>query len=352
MERFEARTKEGAEVLGERADDLRGIKVKQWVEYVDGAAGELVERLNGLKRKIDGRDIDPESIPVVLRGIMDGITKRMVQLERMVDDRDLLRGLRVRFHQRTDSVLSKSYLFNRARTWPQGYQGDYKTLETIYRNIPLSDGLGYYLDAFALGSKLAVAVRNRIRLLGELLKKELRHRQRPQVLNIACGSCRELLDIVPEILSSGARFTCLDSDEDALTFAQSRITYTDALPQVSFVKYNAGRLFDPETAERDFGPQDIVYSVGFFDYLPTDFLVKMFGSLHSLLRPGGRLIAAFKDADRYTPQEYHWFVDWDGFLQRTEDDFVKIFDEARIPRSSITSLREGTGAVIFYIVAK
>ncbi len=40
-----------------------------------------------------------------------------------------------------------------------------------------------------------------------------------------------------------------------------------------------------------------------------------------MLNPGGILITSFKDAARYRHQEYHWIVDWDGFLQRTEEDF-------------------------------
>ena len=61
-------------------------------------------------------------------------------------------------------------------------------------------------------------------------------------------------------------------------------------------------MFDLETAQTEFGMQDIIYSVGFFDYLPDDFLVKLLSSLYMLLNPGGKLFAAFKDADRYQPQ--------------------------------------------------
>ena len=49
--------------------------------------------------------------------------------------------------------------------------------------------------------------------------------------------------------------------------------------------------------------EDVIYSVGYFDYLPDDFLAKLLHSLHQLLNPGGKLIAAFKDASRYRSQE-------------------------------------------------
>ena len=67
----------------------------------------------------------------------------------------------------------KATVVNRARTWPQGYQGDYKTLEGIYRNTPLSEGIGYYLDLCSLNFPLGTAVRNRIKKLEDILREEL-----------------------------------------------------------------------------------------------------------------------------------------------------------------------------------
>jgi cyclopropane fatty-acyl-phospholipid synthase-like methyltransferase len=102
----------------------------------------------------------------------------------------------------------------------------------------------------------------------------------------------------------------------------------------------------------DFGKQDIIYSVGLFDYLPSDFLVKIFETLYNLLNPNGRLIAAFKDANRYRHQEFHWIVDWDGFLQRNEEDSRAILYDAGIPHSAISETHEETGIIIFYIITK
>src|SRR4030067_328499 len=84
---------------------------------------------------------------------------------------------------KTEFIMSKSYLVNRARTWPQGYQGDHKTLEGIYRNIPLSEGIGYYLDMYFLNVALANGVRNRIKKLEEILRKEIAAKDAPSILN-------------------------------------------------------------------------------------------------------------------------------------------------------------------------
>ncbi len=185
-----------------------------------------------------------------------------------------------------------------------------------------------------------------------MLKDELVKRHEPSILNIACGACRELVGIVPEIIDSAAKVICVDSDNDALNYAQGRLADAGLRENIEFYKYNALRLFDYEMSVEQFGKQDIIYSVGLFDYLPSDFLVKMFRTLYKMLNPGGRFIPAFKDSQRYRSQYYHWLVDWDGFLQRKEGDFKKILADAGIPSTSIAEVRDKTGIIVFYLVTK
>jgi cyclopropane fatty-acyl-phospholipid synthase-like methyltransferase len=162
--------------------------------------------------------------------------------------------------------------------------------------------------------------------------------------------------LAPEIENSGAKFTCIDLDNDALAFAANRLSYTNISPTISNLvnirKYNAVRMFDHELNMSEFGKQDIIYSVGFFDYLQSDFLANLFNALYNLLNPGGLLITSFKDAARYSSQQYRWIVDWDGFLQRTEEDFMDIFHESQIPYSSISEIRDESGIIVFYLVNK
>jgi cyclopropane fatty-acyl-phospholipid synthase-like methyltransferase len=216
--------------------------------------------------------------------------------------------------------------------------------------------LGYYLDLYCLNWSLGVAVRNRLGKLKQILRDELSERQKPSILNIACGSCREVVELASDIERSGAKVTCIDLDNDSLSFAANRLSHTSISPtlsnQVVLRKYNAIRMFDHELNMQEFGKQDIIYSVGFFDYLESDFLTKLFNALYNMLKPGGLLITSFKDAARYRHQEYHWIADWNGFLQRTEEDFHEIFRNAGIAGSSITETREESGVIVFYLAHK
>jgi extracellular factor (EF) 3-hydroxypalmitic acid methyl ester biosynthesis protein len=334
--------------------DMAAVSEKR-AEYA-GMLDAAVDRFNEELAKIERRCADPaesgEGILDAVKRSCDRILSVCAEVERALDDSDMIHKARVRFYEKTDSILSKSYLVKRSRTWPQGYQGDFKTLEMIYKNTPHSSGIGYYLDLFGLNIPLAEGIRNRIKKLSEILRGELLERQKPLILNIACGSCRELMEVAPEIGSSHARIICVDTDNDALAFAQDRLTYAGVIEQVELRKYNALRMFDDEMNLMEFGPQDMIYSVGLFDYLPDDFLVKLLRALYNLLRPKGKLIAAFKDAARYRSQAYHWFCNWDGFLQRTETDFLRILKQAGIPDSSLSASREESGIVVFYTATK
>ncbi len=339
-------------------EEQQGLwRVGEEQEHYTLLLGQAIERyLDGLRdaeRRINKGEGDGEAMAAEIAGLTDAMLRVCAQFEQEVRDEAVLKSTRSYFRKRTHSLLSKSYNINRCRTWPRGHQGDYYTLEVAYRNTPLSDGIGYYLDRYLLNLPLAHAVRNRIERLSGLLREELTARQNARVLDIACGSCRELQEVLPEIRSSNAQVTCIDLDNEALSFGMDRLLPAELHPdQLLFVNYNALRLFDLEIAEAEFGSQDVIYSVGLFDYLPDEFLVKLLRTLYALLRPGGKLIMAFKDADRYASQPYHWLVDWDGFLQRRLPDFERLLAGAAIPSSAVATERDDSGAIIFYSAVK
>ena len=327
------------------------------IKHLDIATDLFMKRLQEIDHKCNSStDADPDMIYKEVTSAITDVLDSCEEFENEVSDEKIIRDARVRFHAKTNHILSKSYCINRARTWPQGYQGDYKTLEYAYKNTPLSKGIGYYLDLYILNRDLGDAVRNRLKKLEEILKEELLKRQRLSVLNIACGSCREVVELAPIIEKSNARFTCIDSDDDALAFAANRLSYTNLSPlfsnQVRFRKYNALRMFDHETNMTEFGKKDIIYSLGLFDYLETDFLVPMFRSLYNLLNYGGKMIIPFPDANKYRHQDFHWIVDWDGVLLRNKSDYRQILSDAQIPFSSIRETEEDSGVIVFYVISK
>ncbi len=328
---------------------LVGEESEKHIAYLEATTDQYMDALRDIERRCNKPEEDPDSIMQDLTTLNESMLQVCEQFEKVVGIKAAISAAQVAFRDKTDAIMSKSYGVNRARTWPQGYQGDYKTIEFLYRNTPTSEGIGYYLDKYMLSTTLAVGVRERMQKLAELLKTELLSRQHPKILDIACGSCREVHEIVPEIEKSGAHIKCIDLDSEALDFALNRLSYAGlSSDRAEFIQYNALRMFDYETAVSAFGMQDIIYSVGYFDYLADDFLAKLLNTLYLMLNPGGKLIAAFKDATRYRSQGYHWLADWDGFLQRTQEDFDRLFRQAKIPGSALSMTRIKSGSIIFY----
>ncbi len=330
-------------------NNLLSIKSTKLNEAVDRLKKEMdeIERLF-VTGKGDERELVNEITAAIHR-----TCNVCAELEDVVGVRsDVAKSKQEQFRSETDPYFSRSYFINYARTWPKGYPGDYEILEDIYRSVPLSSGLGYLLDLFFLEATLAVAVKERLVTLREMLRRELSKRERPRVLDIASGSCREVFELAPEIGSSGAEFTCVDFDSDSLRFSSDRMSYTTVLNQISFRKYNAIRMINHEKNLREFNYQDIIYSTGLFDYLTDNILVKMIRALYKLTNPGGKIITSFKDCNKYKTQPYHWIAKWDAFYQRTERDCMRLFEEAGIPERELTTTRERTGVIMFFVIEK
>ncbi|MBU1709796.1 MAG: class I SAM-dependent methyltransferase [Proteobacteria bacterium] len=329
-------------------DDVSG-----WFEVLDRATDDLCSRLNAIDiRSQKPSESKDELLKETYAAVHDICQVCMKIDELLADNKDLLREKRLEFHKKTQSVITKSKLALHARTWPFGYPGDHTIIEDVYRNSPKSLGVGYFLDMKFLTADLAVGIRDRMLLMRELLKAELYERDAPKILNIGCGSSREIFEIAPLIKMSGANVTCVDFDSEALNYSASRLSYADILPQVTLRQYNALRMISHKRNMKEFGPQDVIYSIGLLDYLEDNVLIRLLKSLYALLTPGGKLIAVFKDCDKYVSQEYTWMLDWDAFYKRTFDESRDLVAKAGIPEESIEIKRNSTGVIIFYSINK
>jgi extracellular factor (EF) 3-hydroxypalmitic acid methyl ester biosynthesis protein len=329
--------------------DFVSEELRRYTADFDSTVDAYLQNLSLFELKCSRPDADREALLAEITEMTDAMMKTCGEYEQELADPRAIKAARIAFRRKTDPMMAKSYMISRCRTWPQGHQGDYMTLELAYKNMPMSQGIGWYLDKYFLETQLAVGVKQRREKLRDLLLTELTTRKSPKVLDVACGSCREVFELSPEIKSSGAQFTCVDIDTDALDFSRDRLRHTGILNEhIQLITYNALRMFDPEMARAEFGMRDVIYSLGFFDYLPDDFLIKLLRSLYLMLNPGGKLIAAFKDSTMYNSDIFHWLVDWDEFMQRVEPDFVRIMREAGIPDTAVTTDIVDSGTIIFY----
>jgi len=265
-------------------------------------------------------------------------------------DPSYLAHLREWFKQQTDTAFSKSRLMHRARNWPEGYPGDYLTLEAVYNEAAEGSGAARALDRYFLSRTLAVAVRSRLRMLARLLAERAAvETGGARWLNLAAGSCRELLG-VPAV-ARPREILCVDRDPNALAYARTLLANhtSDA------IRYETGEPLHFANAKHNverYGRFTTIYSVGLFDYLKSERLVPLIVGLYESLARGGVLIAPFKDAARYETFDCHWLVNWHSFAQRHEDDIRQLFVAAGVPLNYLTVTRDESGVILFFVALK
>jgi len=100
-----------------------------------------------------------------------------------------------------------------------------------------------------------------------------------------------------------------------------------------------------------FGLQDLIYSVGLYDYLPDKVLKKLLTAQMNLLKEGGKMILAFKDCDAYDKTVYDWICDWQ-FVQRTETQVFDLLTDIGIRNQDVTTSRDKSGIILFCEITK
>ncbi len=291
---------------------------------------------------------DPQTYELFLTRL--GYVKTVTQIidARMADDPEGLQQLQVWFREQTDPLFQKSPLITRARSWPEGYPGDFLTLEALYNNAPWADrGLGNFLDRYFLCRTLAIAVRSRLRKLTDLLNYRASDEQgASNWLNVACGPCRELLS-VPR--ADNRKIWCIDQDEQSLAYAEDLLQRKH---NAEFRKLNAFRLVNAEKTVQQFGELTTIYSAGLFDYIETERLTRLLAGLYQSLAKDGVLIASFKDQIRYDTFDYHWFMKWHYFLQRSQSECYALLEGAGVPHDKMTVVRDDSGVILFFVCQK
>lgn len=253
----------------------------------------------------------------------------------------------------TYPYLGLSTLIDRSYTKPRGYAGDYLTLQMVYDDEP--DGvrrLGPHIDRWFLGIPASRAVKNRRRLLRDLIVDTAGtiHGRPIAITSLACGPAREIFDIFDESDHPDITATCLDIDDQALDYAQGIADNVGVHERVSFFRANAVKLaLGRETlALRD---QDLVYSIGLIDYLPDRLVVRLLDWIFATLRPGGTAVVGNFDVGNPDKAFMDHLLDW-RLIHRSPDDLVTLFGQSAFGAAPVDIRREATGINLFASASK
>jgi SAM-dependent methyltransferase len=261
--------------------------------------------------------------------ILDLFNARLLECHERIDDPHLEGYFWGYVFKEIFPYFMRSRFAERAYYKPKGYAGDYLMMEMIYRNQPDGDGkLGRLVDDWCLNTDAAQAVRGRRELLAGLLgtwRTKIHSRHEPfRILNLACGSSRELFDFLAgQEETNSIEALCVDADPEALQYVGQQVNLVphDAsvrLMQENVIKWALGR------EHHHFGSMDIVYSAGLTDYLDERLFQALTTRCYENLRPGGVFIIGNFGA--YNPNRAFMdhLLQW-NLIHRNEIDLRKIF---------------------------
>ena len=278
-------------------------------------------------------------------------------LEEMLSDKAIMQKVKDNFRQLVGAWIYKSEIVKRAFEKPRGYPGDYRMIETVYDTKPLSKNIvGIYFDNNFLKSPYAVAVRIRKDRLREMLLKFINEAKlnKVRILDIACGSCRELKELLPNLKTkSQVVFSCLDWDEEALDF--SRDLLLPGAPkntEFKFIKEDIMNIAKSEAAAKSLGQHDFIYSIGLIDYLPDRVLKKLILALYNLLPKGGQLVLTHKNKEKtFPPIPPDWFCDW-KFVPRNKKETIKLFYDCGMAEFFLSTESDDFGYIFYFRITK
>jgi extracellular factor (EF) 3-hydroxypalmitic acid methyl ester biosynthesis protein len=249
----------------------------------------------------------------------------------------------------------RSRFAERAYYKPNGYAGDHLTMEMIYANEPEGDGkLGRIIDDWCLDTAAARAVRGRRKFLKDQLEKLCNQKQSQQpvikIMNLACGSNRELFDFL-----AGCDYTarvaavCIDADPKALEYTHRRV---DTFPHEASVKLMKDNvvLWAIGRTKHNFGLNDIIYSAGLTDYLEDRIFLSLINRSYECLGPGGTLIIGNFGPGNYNRAFLDHILQW-KLIHRSEEELLDLFSRSRFG-GRVRILTEESGINLFAMATR
>ena len=250
--------------------------------------------------------------------------------------------------------VQNSYFVRSGLLKPSGFPGDYMIAEAMYDGNAKSFGLGYIYDTIFLNTQLCRGLRNRKDMMKQIICNYLNNNQfgNIDILNVGCGSSRELREI--DMPSSGGRITIglMDFDQNAIDYSTKHIDSKQL--QIKLIPFNIDVREIARQKNTDAFPvekYDFIYSIGLFDYLSDKIIINLLNKLLTALKNSGLLIVSHKDYKLYDPAIADWFCDW-KYFHRTQADFENLISNLDAHPRAVSFSREKDGYIFFAKITK
>jgi len=192
-------------------------------------------------------------------------------------------------------------------------------------------------------------VRNRRELLAQEIihcVEENQGRSVTHVTSLACGPAAEIFDTFsqlddPSLLAP----TLLDIDFQALAFVNDKVKRENLHRNIRLLNSNLVYLATGRQT-LDLEPQDLIYSIGLIDYFNDKFVIRLLNYIHSLLKPGGKVILGNFHPNNTSKAFMDHVLDW-RLVHRTKEDMNRILSDSAFGRPCTNIRFESQGINLF-----
>ena len=222
---------------------------------------------------------------------------------------------------------------------PYGYAGDFEIIDKMYLETTSENPKLTNWDLFHHQSSASTAVRNRKSFFQSVLTEHTnRLPEQCEVLDVASGPCRDLLEFMENDPSKNIHFDCVEADLKAILHATE--INAKHLPNLTFYNQN---IFRFKTEKK----YDLIWSAGLFDYFDDKTFTKLVSRLIKNMKPGGELIIGNFVVGNPTEGYMELFLDW-YLYHRSPEQLMDLAQSAGIAdRSRITIDKEDAGVNLF-----
>jgi len=249
-------------------------------------------------------------------------------------------------------LVNQSPFMNRCLNKPRGYAGDYQMMNYLYDDqvFEASSNIGKLLNFFLFSSSPANAVRNRAKIVQGFILERLVQLTKISITSIASGPAREVNETIKKIPKDKKKYrinwTLLDQDSKSLEYARSH-TKVEKMLKLKFINQGIGDILKNKLI---FKEQDIIYSMGLFDYLEDNIASKLISYLYNFLKPGGVLLIGNFHPNNPLRALMEAYLEW-FLIHRSEEELLTVAQNGA-PEGSHYIMAEPEGVNLILVTSK
>ncbi len=242
------------------------------------------------------------------------------------------------FREVIHDSLNRNTLMGHGLIKPFGYPGDFKVINSIYRQYVNPNPKYSNWDRFFQDQAGAQAVRNRKNcFINYCNKLEAGNKKDIKVLILGCGPATDVNEYLEKNSESRISFVLIDFDQNAIDFAKyqnERFNGSIDYLRINVLRYKPSMYFD------------LIWSAGLFDYFKNKHFSYIIDKYYKYLNKKGEFIIGNFSTDNPTKRLMEVLSEW-YLNHRSKYDLLKLAVDAGINENLIQIDMEELGVNLF-----